>query len=449
LVKHRQLRHCDRQTLTATLDPNKATNWHASEFCQGQNLEVPMRNSVSRVLSIATLILAIAVSAQATENVLFSFTGANGAGPDGSLVSDSQGNLYGTTLEGGSSSNCPQGCGTLFKLAPGTNGTWEETVLHSFAGGDDGVNPYAGLVFDSHGSLYGTTFFGGGTSCTDSYGDHGCGIVFMLSPSGNDWKETILYRFKGGNNGDGSGPFANVVFDTQGNLYGTTLNGGDQSCLCGTVFELTSNSDGTWKEKILHKFAGGSNDGANPYGGVIFGAQGELYGTTYNGGNYGTVFQLTSESGGWKIKLIHIFQGGHDGGDPYAGVILDSLGNVYGTSSGGTAFELTPDGDTWTETVLYYFGDAIQFPTAPLVFDKADHLYGMCLYGGPDDYGAVFELTKSSSGTWAEDEVVGFSGSNGDAPYYAALIVNSKGDLYGVTAAGGTANNGVVYEITQ
>jgi uncharacterized repeat protein (TIGR03803 family) len=408
-----------------------------------------MRNSFSRVLFLASLILAVATSAQATENVLFSFAGANGSGPTGTLVSDSNGNLYGTTLQGGSSANCSHGCGTVFKLAPGTNGAWEETVLHSFIGGDDGVNPYAGLVLDSHGNLYGTTFFGGGTSCTDAYGDHGCGIVFMLTPSGSDWKETILYRFQGSDHDDGSGPFANVIFDKQGNLYGTTLNGGDKTCACGTVFELTPNTNGTWKEKILHNFAAGANDGANPYGDLTFGAQGELYGTTYSGGNYGTVFQLTPGSGGWEIKLIHIFQGGLDGGEPYAGVVLDALGNVYGTSAGGTAFELTPNGDAWTETVLYYFGTTIQFPTAPLVFDKTNHLYGTCLYGGPDDDGAVFELTKSPSGAWTENEAVGFTGSNGGVPYYAALIVNSKGDLYGVTSVGGADNNGVVYEITQ
>ncbi len=238
-----------------------------------------------------------------------------------------------------------------------------------------------------------------------------------------------------------------MIFDTRGNLYGTTLNGGDQSCLCGTVFELTLNSEGEWKEKILHNFAAGSNDGANPYGGLTFGAHGELYGTTYGGGNYGTVFQLAPESSSWKIKLIHIFQGGADGGDPYAGVILDTLGNVYGTSAAGTAFELTPHSNAWTETILYFFNGEIQFPSSPLVFDKAGHLYGTCLYGGPYDNGAVFELAKSPSGTWTENQIVGFSGSDGGYPYYAGLIVNSKGDLYGVTAGGGTANDGVVYEI--
>ncbi|MGA7633212.1 MAG: choice-of-anchor tandem repeat GloVer-containing protein [Terriglobales bacterium] len=404
--------------------------------------------AAGRVLAIAALGLVIAASANATENILFSFTGANGGAPDGTLIFDSEGNLYGTSVESATNANCPYGCGVVFELTPSA-GAWTETILHQFTGGDDGVNPYSGLVFDSHGNLYGTTFFGGGTDCTDPYGDEGCGIVFMLSPSGGgDWKETVLYRFKGGD--DGSGPFAEVIFDSHGNLYGTTLNGGNPNCVCGTVFKLTPKSSGGWKKTILHVFAFGDNEGQNPYGTLVFDKGGNLYGTTYGGGNYGTVFQLAPvEMGVWRFKLIHVFEGGPDGGDPYAGLILDAHGNLYGTTA-STAFELTPNGDdAWTETVLYFFGDGTQFPTAPLVFDKDGNLYGTCLYGGPDqgDEGAVFKLTKLRSGAWSEKDILGFSGSNGYYPYYAGLIFDSKGDLYGVTSAGGSANDGVVFEI--
>jgi uncharacterized repeat protein (TIGR03803 family) len=247
--------------------------------------------ATGQVLAIALLIFIITPSAKATDNVLFSFKGIDGAVPDGTVIFDSEGNLYGTTLESAPSANCPSGCGTVFKLTRTAEEVWSETLLHEFTGGDDGINPYAGLVFDSHGNLYGTTFFGGGTDSTDAYGDRGCGIVFMLSPTeGDRWKETVLYRFQGGD--DGSGQLAGLIFDSDGNLYGTTLNGGNSKCVCGTVFELTHASSGAWKKTILHLFALGDNEGQNPYGTLIFDKLGNLYGTTYGGGNYGTVFQL-------------------------------------------------------------------------------------------------------------------------------------------------------------
>jgi hypothetical protein len=404
--------------------------------------------AIGQVLAIAALIFVITASAKATENVLFSFTGANGGGPDGTLIFDSEGNLYGTTLESAPTANCPSGCGIVFKLTPSQDGAWTETILHEFTGGDDGVNPYSGVIFDSQGNLYGTTFFGGGTDCTDTYGDKGCGIVYMLSPTaGGDWKETILYRFKGGD--DGSGPFAEVIFDSHGDLYGTTLNGGNPKCVCGTVFKLAPKPSGAWEKTILHVFAFGDNEGQNPYGTLVFDKRGNLYGTTYSGGNYGTVFQLAPvEEDGWRFKLIHVFEGGLDGGDPYAGLILDAHGNLYGTTA-FTAFELRLNGDdTWTETVLYYFNSGIVFPSAPLVFDKDGNLYGTCIYGGSADGGGVFKLTKSKSGTWKEEDVIDFSGSNGFAPYYAGLVLDSKDRLYGVTSAGGSTNHGVVFETT-
>jgi uncharacterized repeat protein (TIGR03803 family) len=400
------------------------------------------------VLAIAALILIIPAGAEAEEHVLFSFAGANGSGPDGTLVFDSEGNLYGTTLSSTPNANCFSGCGVVFKLTPSPDGAWTETVLYQFMGGDDGFNPYSGVVFDAHGNLYGTTFFGGGTDCIDDYGDKGCGIVYMLSPTGaGDWKETILYRFKGRD--DGSGPFAGVIFDAHGALYGTTLNAGNPKCVCGTVFKLTPKPTGAWKKTMLHIFAFGDNEGQNPYGTLVFDKQGRLYGTTYSGGNYGTVFQLTPEGNdGWTFKLIHAFAGNLDGGEPYAGLIPDASGNFYGTTA-STAFELTPNrDDTWAETVLHEFNTGLVFPSSPLAFDNDGNLYGTCIYGGSADGGGVFKLTKSTSGTWREEDAIDFSGSNGFAPYYAGLISDSSGNLYGVASAGGSTNHGVVFEIT-
>jgi uncharacterized repeat protein (TIGR03803 family) len=277
------------------------------------------------------------------ENVLYSFTGwPDGAYPNG-VIQDAKGNLYGTTLNGGSghSRSCslngiPYGCGTVFKV----DASGKETVLHNFTNDADGGYPEAGLIEDSEGNFYGTTGAGGSTDC--------CGVVFKLNQAG---KETVLYRFKGG---DGASPYARLTQDAQGNLYGTTYEGGAYGK--GTVFRLSK----TGKETVLYSFCrkSGCADGANPYGGVIQDAHGNLYGTTLGGGDTacfggcGTVFKLDTAG---KEAVLHSFTGGADGGNPYAGVIQDAHGNLYGTTyiggnfycddSGfgcGVVFELTP-----------------------------------------------------------------------------------------------------------
>jgi len=218
------------------------------------------------------------VTPSGKETVLYSFCPdypycTDGYDPNGGLVFDKKGNLYGTTPYGG------VGPGTVFKVTP----SGKETVLHSFAGGRDGDFPYAGPVFDKKGNLYGTTGSGGA---------NGKGIVFKVTPSG---KETVLYSFCSRSGcTDGNGPPAGLVFDKKGNLYGTTEYGGDSSCGapygCGVVFEVTPSG----KETVLYRFTGDS-DGWNPLAGLVFDKKGSLYGTTYNGGttNHGTVFKLT------------------------------------------------------------------------------------------------------------------------------------------------------------
>jgi uncharacterized repeat protein (TIGR03803 family) len=220
-----------------------------------------------------------------TESVLHKFDGgAEGGGPNGRLIFDAAGNLYGTTLYGGSMA-CEGGCGVVFKLAPQPDGTWTESVLHSFAG-EDGAYCYAGLIFDAAGSLYGTTSAGG---------NYDAGVVFKLAPNADGtWMESVLYGFTGG--ADGLTPYAGLTFDPAGSLYGTTYFGGfkgNATCAdygCGVVFKLTPTSSG-WSETVLRKFLG---QATGPFGPVIFDPSGNLFGTTQFGtGNYGVVFEIT------------------------------------------------------------------------------------------------------------------------------------------------------------
>jgi uncharacterized repeat protein (TIGR03803 family) len=168
------------------------------------------------------------------ETILHTFVdGPDGAFPWGGVILDTKGNLYGTAYEGGDLSACEgQGCGTVFELAPQTNGSWHFQVLHAFEG-SDGRTPAAGLTFDSQGRLLGTTVLGGDLTCNNG---NGCGTVFRLSHSSTDWDETVVYAFTG--NPDGSQPYAAVTEDTSGNIFGTTLYGGLTSSCCGTVFEI-------------------------------------------------------------------------------------------------------------------------------------------------------------------------------------------------------------------
>jgi uncharacterized repeat protein (TIGR03803 family) len=339
-----------------------------------------------------------------TETELYSFTGgSDGAGPEGGVIFDKAGNLYGVTT-GGGGNGCSGGCGTVFELTPGKNGLWTESVLYSFTGGSDGGAPDSILIFDAAGNLYGTTDAGGDKSC-DLGDSPGCGTVFELTPAkSGPWTEKVLHAFVGG---DGAFPLlAGVIFDGAGNLYGTTSLGGRFSE--GTVFELAAVKSGQWKETVLHAFKGG-NDGAGPGAGLAFDSAGALYGTTYGGGSQscpcGTVFKLTPVSQGhWAETIIHKFVGS-DGIGTFATPIFDKAGNLYGTAFDGgggvcdvcgTAFELTPTPEgPWQETVLHDFGarrgDA-GTPLGGLILDKAGRLYGTSELGGNDNVGAVYMM---------------------------------------------------------
>jgi uncharacterized repeat protein (TIGR03803 family) len=251
-----------------------------------------------------------------SENVLYSFVGPEGAYPFGGVIFDGSGNLYGTTETG-----LDYSLGTVFKLTPNPDGGWSQSVIHGFSG-TDGASPYAGVIFDAAGNLYGTTLWGGA---------YGAGTAFQLSPNPDgSWSESVMHSFGGS---DGALPWAGLIFDATGHLYGTTNRGGAYDL--GTVFKLTPNPDGSWSESVIHDFSW--TGGAYPYAGVIFDAAGNLYGTTWRGGAYdrGTVFKLTpNPDGSWSDSVIHDFSW-TGGVYPYAGLVMDADGSLYGTTQGG------------------------------------------------------------------------------------------------------------------
>jgi len=332
-----------------------------------------------------------------TETVLYSFKndGNDGNTPMAGLVFDKTGNLYGTTSGGGSDAS-----GTVFQLSPNGNGTWTEQILHSFDG-TDGMLPYTGaLIFDKQGNSYGTTPYGG---------DYNTGIAFQLTKNGNGtWSANVMHSF--GSGLDGKTPIATLMVDRMGSLYGTTLFGGahGSGTSGGTVFQLTANGSG-WDESVLHSFRTNGVDGRVPYAGLIFDKGGNLYGTASEGGAYndGTVFKLTPDGkGGWTERVLHAFAG-TDGQVPYASLIFDTAGNLYGTTyqggeyGYGVVFKLAPDGKGgWAETVLHSFHDRPGAnPWANLIFDSAGNLFGTTAglggrtAGDSPTHGCVFEIT--------------------------------------------------------
>jgi len=332
------------------------------------------------------------------ETVLYSFHGSpDGAWPAGNVIRDAAGNLYGTTNGGGA--GCSQ-CGTVFKLSP----AGAETVLHSFTGGTDGYQPIGGLVPDHEGNLYGVTASGGSTNC---YFGFGCGTVFKVDAHG---VETVLYAF--GEAPDASNPAAGLIRDSAGNLYGTTFLGGDASCKspygsegCGAVFELSASG----VESVLYRFTGGA-DGSLPGSGgngLVRDQQGNLYGSTLEGGDLsciygdavgcGTVFKI--DSSGTETTL-YAFTGGRGrakyGAAPNAGLILDP-GNLYGTTEEygafgqGTIFRLDSAGN-FTGQYSFTGEPSGGLPLGSLLRDAQGDLYGTTEEGGADGYGSVFKL---------------------------------------------------------
>jgi len=381
--------------------------------------------------------------------ILYSFS--YNSGPFGGVIFDTAGNLYGTTSYGTTFS------GTVYELSPQTGGGWTETTLHSFNdNSDDGYQPYAGLAMDSAGNLYGTTRVGG---------DHGEGTVFELTPGADGtWTETILHSF-GSSSADGTYPYSTPALDSAGNLYGTTFEGGTGGNN-GTVFKLARGPNG-WEEKVIHTFApnAAGDGGYNPYAGVILDASGNLYGTTTSCScsyaNRGTVFELKLNANGtYAEEVLHYFySNGVDGYDPVASLVFDAKGNLYGTtneggsSGAGTVFELSPTSSgKWREKILHNFtnnGTDGVGPAASVTFDMSGNLYSTTVGGGPQEYGTVFELTPTGTGTWNETILYSFvdGGGNGDDPS-SPITLDALGNLYSTALGGGANGGGNVFEIT-
>jgi uncharacterized repeat protein (TIGR03803 family) len=402
------------------------------------------------------VLLSAALTSAQTFQVLHNFTGgADGNTPNG-LAIDRAGNLYGTT---GGPGNCVNGgvCGGVFKFARERSG-WIFTSLYHFRGGSDGSWPNATVTIAPDGTLYGTTTSGGGGRC--SYGGiPGCGTVYHLQPSSHicssvscPWNDTILYAFQP--IPDVQNPYAEVTLDAAGNVFGTGTFGGGLYLYGGGVYKLTR-SQGNWSYDLLHSFNG--PDGARVYNPVLLDRAGNIYGTTDLGGENedGVVFEMSSSGSGWTEDILHTFGPPPDGGGP-EGLISDSAGNLYGAAGAGGAhgsgavFELSPSGSGYTYSVLYdgfYSPVGGGGPRGPLVMDSAGNLYGTTSGTGRYSFGMTFELSPNGTG-WTFTDLHDFTGTDDGESPQGILVVDSSGNIYGVTAGGGAYGFGVIWELT-
>lgn len=391
-----------------------------------------------------TALMAVSLAApraqarRATETVLHSFTCCtDGAEPWAGLVADSAGNLYGTTHIGGA-----QDFGTVFKVTPGG----AESVLYSFcskAGCVDGGHPYYGtLLLDGAGNLYGTA--------ADN-GAHEHGVVFKVAPDGT---ETVLHDFcSKAKCADGSIPYGGLIADRAGNLFGTTTEGGTYNE--GVVFKLTPRG----KETVLYSFCSKTFsclDGSGPVGNLVADNAGNLYGTTLYGGKgtRGVAFKLTPDG---KETVLHAFCSKRncvDGESLFAGLISDGAGNLYGSTiyggrtGGGVIFKITPDGE---ETELYSFCSKHNCPRGAypkqLILDGAGNLYGTAIAGGEANAGTVFVLAPDGHLTVLHSFCSELDCADGMSPT-GGLIADGAGNLFGTTDQGGVGNAGTVFKIS-
>ncbi len=334
-------------------------------------------------------------------------------------------------------------------------------LLYSFQGlaSGDGAGPFSGLLRDKAGNLYGVTSYGG---LNDG------GTVYEVSRNGSSWKETVLYSFcQAGACLDGAYPWSTLTMDAKGNLYGTTKVGGNEGS--GVVFELSPLEQGAWTEAVIYNFCSDKVDnecldGSQPLAGVVLDGKGNIYGTTYVGGNddEGVAYELSPQSGGWAETVLHSFCSDYngttclDGSFPECALVFDEAGNLYGTTASGgtqrgvaagTLFQLSSGTNGWKETVLANFGypggaGALSAPT----FDTSGNLYGPLGKGGAQSDGALFQWNHST----AKLREVSFDGSNGQTPIGEVLVSRGRG-FFGATAGGGNGTGGyggVLYQVS-
>jgi uncharacterized repeat protein (TIGR03803 family) len=430
------------------------------------------RRAATATMAIGmVLVLTVGIAESAshpTYSVVYNFTGGtDGATPYAGLTIDAAGNIYGTTLYGGSASG--EGYGVVFQLKPNRNG-FTFNSIYRFTGGADGAAPVAKVILGPNGSLYGTAHAGGKLDCgVPGFDFPGCGVVFKLAPQPNQtWTQSVLYTFTGA--GDGANPWGNVILDQAGNLYGTAEFGGDTSCVltstgCGTVFKLTP-SGNSWTQSVLYTFTNGA-DGSRPYANLTFDASGNLYGTNFLGAGAGcngvfqnpgcgTVFKLTPSGSGWTESTVYPFTGGSDGGWSQTGVLVDTAGNLYtatssfGSGNAGTVVELSPSNGSWAFNLLASFSGARTStqggPRENLVMDQAGNIYGTTTSAGAYGYGSVFKMTRSGN-TWIYTSLYDFRGDNNGFNPISNIVFDASGNLYGTTQYGGSAGKGVVWKI--
>jgi uncharacterized repeat protein (TIGR03803 family) len=391
----------------------------------------------SGLLALA-LLAGSAIAQTGTAITLYNFATATGRALESPPIFDALGNLYGPASSGGSNN-----AGIIYQLTPNLDGTWSETTLHQFGIGSDGVGPSAELVSDGLGNFYSVTLEGGTT---------GNGAVYRLTPNlDGTWTETIIYNFQGFPS-DGSWPNSALIFDSQGNLWGTTLKGGKYDG--GTLYELTPNGDGTWAKTFLYQFNQRGPGGWSPRGKLAVDAQGNMYAVTENGGkfNHGTAWKFTiSVEGGGSFAPIHQFGSGVDGADPFGGVVSDAQGNIFGTTinggktGAGTAWELSPTkAGGWAYKVLANFMQG-EHPTWSLLPDGAGGYYGTAPETPATKGRAyVFHLTETNN-VWGISKVSGVG--SGFMPE-SGVVWGPDGKLYGANAEGGTKFAGTVYQVS-
>ena len=419
--------------------------------------------------TIATAVMAFALAPVTgapayTLKTLYSFCRLNncvdGANPEGALLQDAKGNLFGTAAGGGSYNS-----GVAFELTPGKTGKWKYKVLYSFCVGGgvctDGLTPYSELIEDKNGNLYGTTYYGGA---------YGKGAVFELRRNGSQWIETVLYSFcvGGGVCTDGKSPWTGLtyagqssgaLYDGSSPLFGATREGGDAGL--GAAYELQLN--GSWSEQVIHWF-----DPAAQPGPLLMDDIGNLYGVTYNGGlnAAGRLYRLDADRN-WHQVVLYDFCAQDSCGDgslPQGRPFMDANGTLFGTTTNGgnvgrgVAYRLAPNGGGWQYTKIYDFcsqgGDNCtdgRNPVAGLQMDADGDLYGAARHGGGTaDSGTVFKLHHGKK--WSEHVLYSFCGKSGckdgQSPE-ASVILDKHGNLFGTTYFGGAnGSSGTVFELT-